>query len=164
MTSTSNCTQIAPFDFAGEPRAQITPRTQSLDHAFNFAEIAPQDHTEIAPIAPITPQDHTETAPIALRSHPRITQDRTDLSFPIWCRHPPLILIYLSLSLPSSLNLTGFDEFFLVGFCFYVYLLRNGIIYLLGSWENVRHKKKMCFLYYFQQHNQTLENIFQSIF
>ena len=62
------------------------------------------------------------------------------------------------------MNLTGFDEFFLVGFCFCVYLLRNGIIYLFGSWENVRNKKKMCFLYYFQQHNQTLENIFQSIF
>ena len=35
---------------------------------------------------------------------------------------------------------------------------------LFGSWENVRNKKKMCFLYYFQQHNQTLKNIFQSIF
>ena len=31
-------------------------------------------------------------------------------------------------------------------------------------WENVRNKKKMCFIYYFQQHNQTLENIFQNIF
>ena len=54
----------------------------------------------------------------------------------------------------------GFDEFDRI--C--VYLLRNCIIYLFGSWENVRNKKKMCFLYYFQQHNQTLENIFQSIF
>ena len=39
--------------------------------------------------------------------------------------------------------------------------------FLLGfvwNWENVRNKKKMYFLYYFQQHNQTLENIFQSIF
>ena len=50
------------------------------------------------------------------------------------------------------MNLTGFDELFFVGFCFCVYL-RNGIIYLFGSWENVMNKKKMCFLYYFQQHN-----------
>ena len=27
-------------------------------------------------------------------------------------------------------------------------------------WETIRN----CFLYYFQQHNQTLENIFQNIF
>ena len=60
--------------------------------------------------------------------------------------------------------LTGFDEFFLVGFCFCVYLLRNCIIYLFRSWKNIRNKKKMCFLYYFQKHNQTLENIFQSIY
>ena len=40
----------------------------------------------------------------------------------------------------------GFDEFDRI--C--VYLLRNCIIYLFGSWENVRNKKKMCFLYYFQ--------------
>ena len=101
--------QIAPFDFAREPRAQITPRTQSLDHAFDFAEIAPQDRTDHTEIAPIAPQDRTETTPIAPRSH-------QSLSFPIQCRRPPLILIYLSLSLPSSLNQTEFDEFFWLGF------------------------------------------------
>ena len=69
----------------------------------------------------ITPQDRTETAPIALRSQLRNG----------WV----------------LMNLTEFDEFFLVGFCFCVYLLRNGIIYLFESWENVRNKKKMCFLY-----------------
>ena len=37
--------------------------------------------------------------------------------------------------------------FFFVGFCFFcVYLLRNDIIYLFGSWENVSNKAKMCFL------------------
>ena len=59
------------------------------------------DRTNHTEIASITPQDRTET---------------TLRSFPIWCRRPPLILIYLSLSLPSSLNLTEFDEFFLLGF------------------------------------------------
>ena len=68
--------QIAPFDFAREPRAQITPRTQSLDHAFDFAEIAPQDRTDHTEIAPIAPQDRTETTSIAPRSH-------QSLSFPI---------------------------------------------------------------------------------
>ena len=56
--------------------------------------------------------------------------------------------------------LLGFDEFNRI--C--VYLLKNCIIYLFESWENIRNNKKMCFSYYFQQHNQTLENIFQSIF
>ena len=76
------------------------------------------------------------------RLHPRITpRSHRSLSFQIWCRRPSLILIYLSLSLPSSLNLTGFDDFFFVGFCFFcVYLLRNDIIYLFRSWENVRNK------------------------
>ena len=55
----------------------------------------------------ITPQDRTETAPIALRSQLRNG----------WV----------------LMNLTGFGEFFLVGFCFCVYLLRNGIIYLFRS-------------------------------
>ena len=59
------------------------------------------------------------------------------------------------------MNLTGFDEFFLVGFWWIwpdlinffwlgfdefdricVYLLRNCIIYLFGSWENVWKYKK----------------------
>ena len=66
------------------------------------------------------------------------------------------------------MNLTGFDEFFWLGFDEFnqicVNLLKNCIIYLFGSWENVRNNKKMCFSYYFQQHNQTLENIFQTIF
>ena len=122
---------FAPFDFAGKPRAlqlrtlrlccltstsnhtlRLRQQTQSPNHAFDFAKIAPQDRTETAPIAPIT-----------LRSQLRNC----------WV----------------LMNLTGFDNFFFVGFCFCVYLLRNGIIYLFGNWENVRNKKKMCFLYYF---------------
>ena len=31
-------------------------------------------------------------------------------------------------------------------------------------WENVSNKYKMCFLRYFQEHNQTSENIFRNIF
>ena len=107
-TLTSNRTQIAPFDFTGEPRAQIKPLT-------------------------------------SLRLHPRIAL-RWHQSH--WDRNWEMVGFWWIWP-----DLTGFNEFFLVGFCFYVYLLRNGIIYLFGSWENVRNKKKMYFLYYFQQHN-----------
>ena len=102
-------------------------------------DLAPRSHPSTSPANPEPRscirlhRDRTETAPIALRSQ----------------RNGWVLM-----------NLTGFDEFFFDGFCLCVYLLRNGIIYLFGSWENVRKKKKMCFLYYFQQHNQTLENIF----
>ena len=91
------------FDFESHPdrTLRLCQWTQSPDHAFDFAEIAPQDRTDHTEIASITPQDRTET---------------TLRSFPIRCRRPPLILIYLSLSLPSSLNLTKFDEFFWLGF------------------------------------------------
>ena len=50
LTSTSNRTQIAPFDFASEPRGQDRmpstsqtshPSTLPTSHAFNFVEMAP---------------------------------------------------------------------------------------------------------------------------
>ena len=75
-TSTLNRTQIAPREIAGEPRAQspltshpstspfdfdfeshpnrtlwLHRRTQSPNQTFDFAEIAPKDRTEMAPIA-----------------------------------------------------------------------------------------------------------------
>ena len=39
-------------------------------------------------------------------------------------------------------------------------------VYLVTEkmWENVSNKYKMCFLRYFQEHNQTSENIFRNIF
>ena len=45
----------------------------------------------------------------------------------------PLDRTQSPLSLPSSLNLTGFDEFFFRFFSFCVSVLRNVIIYLFGS-------------------------------
>ena len=50
------------------------------------------------------------------------------------------------------MNLTGFDEFFLVGFCFGVYQLRNGIIHSFGNRENVR------------KYEQQVENVFSMVF
>ena len=48
LTSTSNRTQIAPFDFAGEPKGQdrtpSTSQTLSTSHAFEFDEMAPRWH------------------------------------------------------------------------------------------------------------------------
>ena len=78
--------RIAPFNFTGEPRAQIMPSS-------------------------------------SLRSHPKIVPRRHRLHW------------------DHNWEIVGFWWIwpgFLVGFCFCVYLLRNGIIYLFGSWENMR--------------------------
>ena len=40
----------------------------------------------------------------------------------------------------------------------------NDIIYSFGNQENVSNKSKMCFLWYFQEHNQIPENIFRNFF
>ena len=121
-----------------EPRAPTSPATQRLratnpdrrststsnrtqspgSHAFDFVDFArlqlrryhtPGSHAfDFADFARLRlRRDGTETALIALRSQLRNG----------WV----------------LMNLTGFDEYFLVGFCFCVYLLRNGIIYLFGS-------------------------------
>ena len=112
-------------------------------------------------------------ARFALRWH-RSHRDHIDLSFSIWCRRPPLILIYLSLSLPFSLNLTGFDEFFFVGFClclsiekwYYIFVWKlrkceeqvENVFSILFSETQPNTRK------YFPKHflkcNKTLENIF----
>ena len=108
--------QIIPFDFAVRLRLRITPRSQPSTS--NRTQIASFDFAG-EPRAQIT---HS-TSP---RSHPRIA------------------LIALRSQLRNGwvlMNLIGFDQIwwiFFVGFCFCVYLLRNGIIYLFGSWENMR--------------------------
>ena len=127
-------------------RLRIAPRSHPLTsltlHAFDFAEIAPQDRTPST-----SPTSHPSTSSTSPRWH-RSHWDRDWEMVGFWWIWPDLMNFFW----------LGFDEFDRI--C--VYLLRNGIIYLFGSWENVRNKKKMCFLYYFQQHNQTLENIFLS--
>ena len=57
LTSTSNRTQIAPFDFAGKPKAQITPST------------SPRSHPRISPITLITLRSHPKITPRQHRSH-----------------------------------------------------------------------------------------------
>ena len=46
----------------------------------------------------------------------------------------------------------------------FVFWGMNDIMYSFGNRENVSNKYKMCFLRYFQEHNQTSENIFRNIF
>ena len=148
---------FAPFDFAVRLQLRISPRShpstsptnpEPFDFTpFNFAvwlrlRITPKSHPSTSPANPEPRSCLRLCRDRTLGSH-QDGIDRTEIAIEKWL---------------------GFDEFFLVGFCFCVYLLRNGIIYLFGNWENVRNKKKMCFLYYFQQHNQIVENIFQSIF
>ena len=136
------------------PRERSNPKPRALQlwlriAPFDFAvrlRIAPRSHPSTSPANPepfdFAPFDFVEMALGQHRSH--------------WVRDWEMVGFWWIW--PDLMN------FFFVGFCFCVYLLRNGIIYLFGSWENVRNKKKMCFLYYFQQYNQTLENIFQRIF
>ena len=123
-TSTSNRTQITPFDFTGEPRGQDrTPSTSPTSHAFNFAEIAPQDCTSST-----SPTSHAfDFAEMALRRH-WSHWDRDWEMVGFWWIWPNLINFFW----------LGFDEFDQI--C--VYLLRNSIIYLFGNWENVRKCKK----------------------
>ena len=45
-----------------------------------------------------------------------------------------------------------------------IWVLLDLMIYLFGSWENVRNMIKMGFLEHFQEYNQAPENIFQNIF
>ena len=59
-TSTSNCTQIAPFDFVDFARLRLRRDCTPGSHAFDFADLAPFDFTDFA-----------EMAPIALRSRLR---------------------------------------------------------------------------------------------
>ena len=124
-----------------ELRLWITPRTQSFDF---------ESH-------PLTSPANLE-ARIAVRLRLRLRRHRSNRSH--WVRDWEIV--GFCWIWPGLMNffLLGFDEFNRI--C--VNLLKNCIIYLFGSWENVRNNKKMCFPYYFQQHNQTLENIFQTIF
>ena len=136
LISTLNRTQIVSFNFAVRLRLRITPRSHP---STSLANPKPRSYIRLH-------RDRT------LGSHQDGT-DRTEIAIEKWFGFDEFDRIS-----PNLMN------FFFVGFCFCVYLLRNDIIYLFGSWENVRNKKKMCFLYYFQQHNQILENIFQIIF
>ena len=60
--------------------------------------------------------------------------------------------------LRSCLRLSEFDDFFLGFVC----ILRNEWYYIFIWWP--RKCEKMCFLWYFQEHKQTSENIFRNIF
>ena len=92
-----------------------------------------------------SPTTHTApiTAPALIKQ--RLTPTSRDLASAAQSRLrraiSPLDRTQSPLSLPSSLNLTSFDDFFFFGFCFFwVCGLRNDIIYLFGSWENVSNK------------------------
>ena len=74
-----------------------------------------------------------------------------------------IVILPIAISQLRSRLLFGFDNFFLGFVC----VLRNEWYYRLITekmWENVSNKYKMCFLMYFQEHNQTSENIFRNIF
>ena len=84
------------------------------------------DHDRSTALRDLAPRSHLSTSPAnpEPRSRIRLRRDRTETA-PIALRSQRNGWVLM--------NLTGFDEFFLDGFCFCVYLLRNGIIYLFGS-------------------------------
>ena len=147
----AHCRRPTSFDFAGDPETLCHEPRSPFD--FNFEShldctlwLRRQTQRPGSHAFDFAPFDFIEMALRQHRSH--WVRDWEMVGF--WWIWPNLMNFFW----------LGFDEFDRI--C--VYLLRNCIIYLFGSWENVRNNKKMCFLYYFQQHNQTPENIFQSIF
>ena len=112
-------------------RAQITPQTklQSDDHRLSSSPTTP------APTYTAPHQRRSTPAPIKQRSTPTpldlVSAARSRLR--LHCAISPLDRTQSPLSLPSSLNLTGFDDFF-SGFCFFcVSILRNDINICLAA-------------------------------
>ena len=112
---------FAPFDFAVRLRLRITPRSHP---STSSANLEPRSRLQLC--RDRTPRSHRDGTD---------RSDRTEIAIEKWL---------------------GFDEFdriwwiFFVGFCFCAYLLRNGIIYLFGSWENVRKMwgtRRKCVFY-----------------
>ena len=166
--------------------------TSFVDH--NTAPIAPvssiatqrqshrTDRAKIAPVSSIVAQrrshhaDQAKIAPVSSITAPhQSSKDRLQRR-----AISPLDRTQSPLSLPSSSIWPDLMNFFF-GFCFFwVCGLRNDIIYLFGSWENVRKCKQQVenvfsivfpriqpntrkyFPKHFLECNQTLENIFLS--
>ena len=163
-----HCRQPMSFDFAGDPETlRHEPRSP-----FDFDFESHPDRTLWLRWRTQRPGSHAfDFAPfdfveMALRQHrSHWVRDWEMVGF--WWIWPSLINFFW----------LGFDEFDRIWWIFFGWVLMNLIgsmfiyweivLYIcLGAekmWENVRNNKKMCFLYYFQQHNQTRENIFQSI-
>ena len=156
----AHCRRPTSFDFADDlETSRHKPRLPFDFTVWLWLRIAPRLHPLTSPVNPEARIACLWLRTLQLR---RLRTPSTSLRWhrSHWVRDWEMVGFWWIW--PDLMNFfwLGFDEFDRI--C--VYLLRNCIIYLFGSWENVRNKKKMCFLYYFQQHNQTLENIFQSIF
>ena len=128
-------------------------RERSHPEPFDFApfDFAVRQRDRIAP-REITGKPRAQITPLTSpRSHrPRIALHRLH-----WDRNWEMVGFWWIW--PDLMN------FFWLGL-FLCLSIEKWYYIFVASWENVRNKKKMCFLYYFQQHNQTLENILQSIF
>ena len=111
----------------------------------------------------ISPRSHPRTARLRLLTL-RLRQLRTPSTSLRWHRDGS---DRTKIAIEKWLGFDEFDWIWWFFFCWVLFLclsIEKWYYIFVASWENVRNKKKMCFLYYFQQHNQTLENIFQSIF
>ena len=128
-----------------KPRAQspstLHPSTSPFDSDF-------ESHPSTSPANP----EPRSCLRLRRDRTPRLYRDGTDCT---------------EITIEKWLGFDGFDRVFWLAFVS-VFIYWEMVLYICLEvekiWENVRNKKKMCFLYYFQQHNQTLENIFQNIF
>ena len=143
-------------------------RKRGKYHAFDFdfAPITPSTSHRLHPR--ITPRRHQSHWDRTTQSH-RNGIDCTDCT-----ENAPKDRIEIApISLfPDLVSPSFVDRIWWIFFFYWVLFLCLSIekLYYIFVWKlrkyekNVRNKKKICFLYYFQQHNQTLKNIFQNIF
>ena len=168
----AHCRRPTSFDFAGDPETSRHKPRSPFDFDFEshpdctlwlrrWTQMPGSHAFDFAPF---------DFAEMALRQHrSHWVRDWEMVGF--WWIWPGLIKFFW----------LGFNESDRIWWIFFGWVLMNlmnltGSVFIyweivlyicLGAekmWENVRNNKKMCFLYYFQQHNQTPENIFQSIF
>ena len=171
-----------PFpDSHGErERAQITPQIelQSDDHR----PVSSHRATPMPTRTSANPHQHRSSKDRLQRRSHRADQANIDSNAAQSLLRCAIWWIFFLVLFLLCFYMTWFDEFFFPEFCFFcVSVLRNDIIYLFDSWENVRKcvqqvenvfsmvfsrtqpNTRKYFSKHFLKCNQTLENIFLSL-
>ena len=118
----------------------------------------------LPPLPPMSPIYHFSL--YSCRANHRKTSD------PPWPSHlhrailslPPLNRTQLLLSLPSSLNLTRFYEFFLFGFIFFVFIYWEMILYICLEAEKMWATSRKCVFYNIFKNTTKHKKIFFKVF
>ena len=139
-------------------QAPATQPSQAHQAPARFTLRSHQDCTDRTNRTLGSHRDHT------LGSH-RLHWDRTNLSL----SRSGAVVLRRYWSISHSLFLLSIwpnlMNFFWLGFVSFVFIYWEIVLYICLEAEKMWETSRKCFiLYYFQEHNQTLENIFQSIF